>query len=86
MNVKTGGPAFPIVCTADDGPDFKDTDQMRGLTMRDYFAIRVLAARLSSEAATARRKESSGLDEFAANEASVAYMIADAMIEGRKRE
>jgi len=52
-----------------------------GMSLRDYFAIRLAAAWLSTFEATAKHPIASG---NAANFAVAAYALADAMLEARK--
>ena len=62
MNKETGGPAFPTNC-------------YNGMTLRDYFAARVLQAYESRQ----------DLDDLKViDKAKRSYHIADAMLEARK--
>lgn len=67
MNKEEGGPAFPT--TLDQVNGFRD-----GMTLRDYFAAKVMQAEIAS-----------GIHEDAMKiYARRAYKMADAMLEARK--
>jgi hypothetical protein len=63
MTKETGGPAFPI-----DWGDYS-----KGMTLRDYFAIRVLPTLIAND--------QTDLNEDVRD----AYMIADKMLKARER-
>lgn len=80
---KTGGPAFPsegghkfMV-----GNDVRKTLPSRGMSLRDYFAAKAMAACISSMTATI------GVGQSEENEsiAMASYAIADAMLAERSK-
>ena len=76
----TGGPAFPQV-------DLKDSygmlvpDRQSGMTLRDWFAGKVVQGLWANEFALAKMP----LGAEAASIASVAYEMADAMLKERSK-
>ena len=66
-------PAFPIVGSAQD-------NQFNGMTLRDYFAAKALAAMLSNSDKEGANRGAQGLEVFPV----YAYEWADAMLEARK--
>ncbi len=73
MTTNTGGPAFP----------FAFTDEARvsdGMTLRDYFAAKAMAALIAGP----DLKEDHYEEETNEFVAARAYMIADAMLEARQ--
>ena len=80
-NTNTGGPAFPVVIV--DRP--KELAHFNGMTLRDYFAAKVLGdvyAYVMSEA-----KEGSGIfqdPDWRHGIALDAYAMADAMLKARE--
>lgn len=82
-----GGPAFPALDLGEQ--DFGQRGAYPGMTLRDYFAAKALAALITeppwgegSQAITSRLSDATG-DE-AMNYANVAYKIADAMLKARE--
>lgn len=72
MNIeKTGGPAFPLYC----GPG--DEHNAKGMTIRDYFAARVLEGLFACDSAI--------LHEMPENVAKATYKMADAMLKERDK-
>ena len=67
---RTGGPAFPCDLTAYDE---EVVENFQGMTLRDYFAAKVLHARLTTYKGS-----------WYAGVAEEAYEAADAMLEARK--
>jgi hypothetical protein len=72
MKTHTGGPAFPHEYKFGDGT----AKRADGMTLRDYFAAKAAAAWISRS-----EWDASADDSFFA---SMAYDIADAMLEARK--
>ena len=72
-NANNGGAAFPL---ANSHHEFKGTnwEEANGMTMRDYFAAKAMAALLSDSELTGSPAE------FAQR----SYAMADAMLEARK--
>ena len=74
MTIKeTGGPAFPIIHPPVEGMTAGGVEYY-GLTIRDYFAAKALAALIIGDGGDLPHKTG----------ASDAYRYADAMIEARK--
>ena len=74
-----GGSAFPNMAQFDS----KNVEFIEhGMTIRDYFAARVLQGDLST---TPNIRESSNATEDASLLAEWAYQVADAMLEARKK-
>lgn len=71
MEIKTGGPAFPVTPTDRSG-QIADTEI--GMTLRDYFAAKALQGILAGGAINTGIKSKS----------EMAYAYADAMLEARK--
>ena len=80
-NKKTGGPAFPIPPSEENG-----FEQCDGITMRDYFAAKAIQGWLANPSATPVEAEIDNADpELLADVAAVfGYMVADAMLKQRK--
>ena len=80
MNDKTGGPAFPYQIDLPNGNGSETTHYSMGMSMRDYFAAKVMQGLITS-----RHKdfEDGWYDEetVAAN----AYKMADAMLRERDK-
>jgi len=78
MSKETGGSAFPYSALMPDGPSmYADSE---GMSLRDYFAAKVMAALLSNSTfftAIPDGKKSVLL-------AAMAYLQADIMLEARK--
>jgi len=72
-NIETGGPAFPV--TLMEGQTLGD-GTANGMTMRDYAAIKAMAAMLSSPNCPIQVDNS--------ELANISYEVADAMLEARK--
>jgi hypothetical protein len=91
--IKDGGPAFPVSTAAAESGGYGHQDghytwQFGGLTMRDYFAAKALAALLSGPDDTAcEATDPEGIqrerNEYAEDVACDAYRYADAMIKAR---
>lgn len=83
QHIKTGGPAFPCVCTNDGAEEItgfnhdkipaRTTCQYRGLTMRDYFAAKAMQALIHVQVKTKLVQTT-----------ETAYEWADAMLLARK--
>ena len=76
MSDITGGPAFPTDSEGQNGPN---TYHFEGMSLRDYFAAKVMQALLSSCDLT-KHGYTTELDRRAAQ----SYMMADAMLKARK--
>ena len=74
MNNDNGGPAFPLQSI---GPDF--APGYAGMTLRDYFAAKVMAVYLLPDPTSGAW---SGQSEFCGL-AALAYKAADAMLKAR---
>lgn len=73
MSMKSGGPAFPLpLGTA----NCAEPEQSGGMTLRDYFAAKVLQGLVAGDINPDAKPE-----DFAA----VAYGLADAMLAERER-
>ncbi|MFN7883266.1 MAG: hypothetical protein ACK5PF_09670 [bacterium] len=75
MSAHDGGPAFPTDSAHQNGPN---TYHYEGMTLRDYFAAKAMAAALTS----VRNAES--LEAAIEVSAAVAYQVADAMLKARE--
>lgn len=74
-----GGPAFPYSALCPEGPMvYKDSE---GMTLRDYFAAKAMAAMIGTVALPCMTGLACGLDDACAK---AAYAMADAMLETRK--
>ena len=83
MTKETGGPAFPIFSeqSAIAGGDYSNhMFSNGGMTLRDYFAAKALAAMLGNPHKEGVSRGSGGLKVFPV----YAYEWADAMLEARK--
>ena len=69
MTKDNGGPAFPV-------PNDANVNQQEGMTLRDYFAAKVIAGVLAHGIPTDASDR-----KFVADHA---YLFADAMMEARK--
>lgn len=76
MSKDTGGPAFPFTPTQDRH------DRTKGMTLRDYMAIKAMQGVLSNSGSGINIGPSH-LDEMKAL-AGTFYLMADAMLEARK--
>jgi hypothetical protein len=79
-----GGSAFPETFTDYDYSQsneafFPNTYSCGGMTLRDYFAAKAMAAMISTAGAPCL----AGLEKFEPYTAKAAYIIADAMIAAR---
>jgi hypothetical protein len=74
-NTKTGGPAFPN----EGGPGNLWND--KGMTLRDYFAAKVIVHRIEARSTHTRAGEEAYAVARAAEEA---YAVADAMLKARE--
>lgn len=72
MNVITGGPAFPFTEFQKDGAKVS----AYGMTMRDYFAVKAMAAYIAAMHGNPPEPETT---------AECAYFMADAMLAERKK-
>jgi len=80
MNYRDGGDAFPspgVVMPAGD-----QQGAYEGMSMRDYFAAKAMAGMVVREILG---NDDDGIERIAKRMATVAYGIADAMLEARKR-
>jgi len=68
MSKETGGPAFPL-------PGVFGQPQYNGMTLRDYFAAKVMQGVLSSD-----KLQTFNFQKIAND----SYLMADAMLEARK--
>ena len=80
-----GGPAFPIpIAGCTDGGVYNALEQSAGkfggMTLRDYFAAKAMAAMIGTSAAPALF----GLEGADGHCARAAYAIADAMLKARE--
>ncbi len=87
MAIDTGGPAFANSFTAwnDQGSDGRKNPWSDGITARDYFAAKALAALILSadeDWRKEKREECPDIDEYAND----AYRVADAMLRARNKE
>jgi hypothetical protein len=73
-----GGPAFPVT-VSDGGPSGFQSRDFTGITVRDYFAAKVLQGMLSSDSTIDRTKVKKSAW------AKVAYEFADAMCAERAK-
>lgn len=73
MTDKTGGPAFPQAVMNDEGEIYYFHD-WHGMSLRDYFAAKAMAAAMSKTELNGR-----SLDDIATG----AYKSADAMLKAR---
>jgi hypothetical protein len=93
--IKDGGPAFPVSTRSAGEPhegayghqDDYDTWQFGGLTMRDYFAAKVMDQALCINPMECYMQGEGSLSgtEYLDSAAKVAYAIADAMIRARSQ-
>jgi len=67
MNKENGGPAFPVVIPLD-----QSSESFTGMTLRDYFAAKVMQGLLDAEMGKSAI-------------AKVAYEMADAMLKAREQ-
>jgi hypothetical protein len=74
MNKETGGPAFPIQERIIPREGFMEVDGMSGITVRDYFAAKAMAALIASAFYDSRQ---------VFDAAKEAYFLADAMLDVR---
>lgn len=74
-----GGPAFP--CDVFD-PDVRGPEQWEGMSLRDYFAAKAMAAMIGMDGATIGG-ERLAVPAHSAIIATASYAMADAMLEAR---
>jgi len=75
MNKETGGPAFPFSSLEPEGPAvYKDNE---GMTLRDYFAAKAMAALFDSDAGHNAMECQMIAEE--------AYAMADEMLKEREK-
>ena len=74
MSKETGGPAFPL----DASTPVNSVDEMKGMTLRDYFAAKAMQAQLMHP--LVQKGEGTRLDVAVAS-----YQVADAMLEARSK-
>lgn len=79
MNQETGGPAFPELGNIGNNSDWQSES---GMTLRDYFAAKAMAAYISTAGAPCIV---GGLDGAEDELAKQAYEMADAMLRARGR-
>ena len=74
-NTNTGGPAFPhhVVCAN----GWAETQELQGMTLRDYFAAKAMQGLLAQSQGTA-------LGSTVETAAEYAYAMADAMLKARE--
>ena len=75
MKKDTGGPAFPMLGHMEDG-EFEADTQFMGMTLRDYFAAKAMAAYLAAARGNPPEPETT---------AECAYFMADAMLAERNK-
>lgn len=75
--IKTGGPAFPAPYHPMDGID---TTNPAGMTLRDYFAAKAMAALIVSDEVD----ELQTIEKYIEETAVGAYAYADAMLRARE--
>lgn len=73
MTTNTGGPAFPVC-------DAARIHNLKGMTLRDYFAAKAMQSILADKAYAERTETAS---EWLAIVAKASYVIADAMLKAR---
>ncbi len=81
-----GGPAYPLpIATAQDGSMYTALEVSAGkgggMTLRDYFAAKAMAAMIETSAAPAM----SGFGGYEAHCVKAAYIMADAMLKERAK-
>ena len=82
MNIKSGGPAFPHIYESVPGYErevIRREVTSGGMTLRDYFAAKALAAMISKDDKEASRRAKQGVPVLA----KFAYEYADAMLAAR---
>jgi len=80
--IKDGGPAFPDPGRAQSAKQ-REVLTATGITMRDYFAAAALQG-LCASMTDARFSEIRDLIAGGMNEATVCYLLADAMLRARE--
>lgn len=75
MKTNTQGPAFPVLGRIVDG-EWEPCSQFTGITIRDYFAAKAMAAYLAGAHGNPPEPETT---------AECAYFMADAMIAERNK-
>jgi hypothetical protein len=80
-NKSTGGPAFPLSTV---NPFDRSVTTCDGMTLRDYFAAKAMAAMISQYPCQAIDNEDGGIAIDSHALAVDAYDIADAMLEAKK--
>jgi len=78
-----GGPAFPVPETFDRDGDPQWTVDLRGMSLRDYFAAKAMSGLLADPE---ERPTTAGLRVFYKATAETAYEIADAMLAERAKK
>ncbi len=81
MKANNGGPAFP--CHWRNQPN--DAPQVMGMTLRDYFAAKVMQGLLSNSALMERAYQLRDVKEIVHNSAAEAYEMADVMLAEREK-
>lgn len=79
--IDDGGQAYPTA--GYDGPDYK-CDPVEGMSMRDYFAAQAMAGMWSNPGTSCAKREHT--KRLAETISWTAYVMADAMLEGRYKE
>lgn len=91
---KDGGPAFPEIDTYQEGERgdyWARVQSAGGMSLRDYFAAKAMQGLIASMPANAdstplrRAMEKAGLNSAEELHARNAYLVADAMLEERKK-
>ena len=77
MAIKDGGPAFPVPHSIDGNWNTEPVPEFRGMTLRDYFAAKAMAAMIVA------RSDECIPGGWPTGAERTAYLIADAMIEVR---
>lgn len=81
---KDGGPAFPHVNPNYDG-NWDKEPQRAGMSIRDWFAGQAIAPYMAWSLGEPANDEVNDAESAAKKYASVAYMIADAMLKEREK-
>ncbi|MET4878605.1 hypothetical protein L9G70_14270 [Morganella morganii] len=78
MTDKTGGSAFPVPATELHGTD-------TGMTLRDYFAAKVMQGDWAAQAEDTGYYSTQSADVILDNVAELYYRMADAMLRAREK-
>jgi hypothetical protein len=83
--------AFPFVYDAERLESGTKNTQNQGMTLKDWFAGRTIAAMLGSDPSSSSQRDSNGqlcsIDQYKlANMAKSAYQVAEAMMQARSAE